>query len=222
MRSIKQIIDLSTALGAGTRLFPGMEPVVCRQVKTHAQRGVQVSRVEMTVHSGTHTDAPLHFLPGADDITRVELEQVCGRAMLLDLRHLKPGSGMGAAELEKCDPGLKPGDIAIINTGYEHYEDAASYCWVEPDAARWLVEKQIKCLAMDILSTDPVHRGAGPAGPHTHPAHHILLGAGVILVECLVNLDALPKGPLFFVCMPLKLENCEASPARAAVIEFAD
>lgn len=220
MQSLKRIIDLSTSLGPETRLFPGITPIGREQEKSHAQHGVQVSRVGITVHSGTHMDAPLHFLSDGSDINDAPLEQVCGRARVLDLKWLEPGSGISAPDFEQADPGLEPGDIAIINSGYEYYADPEAYCWIKPDGAQWLVERGIKCLAMDLLSIDPIKRSGGKAGAHSHPAHHILLGAGIYLVECLVNLDALPEGPLFFICLPLKFTGCEASPARAVVMEF--
>jgi arylformamidase len=220
MFAIKRIIDLSTGLGGATRLFPGTKPISCELHKTHVDEGLQVSRLGITVHSGTHVDSPLHFLEGQGDITTVPLETLSGWARVLDLRHLPPGSGVGTGDLEKACPDLAPGDIAILNTGYEHCGDPAAYCIIEPEGARWLVRRGIKALAMDMLSTDPVKTSPGKAGAHTHPSHHILLGAGIILVECLVNLDALQGDPVFFVCMPLKIEGSEGSPARAAVFEF--
>ena len=136
--------------------------------KTHEEFGVQTTRVALTVHGATHMDAPLHFIAGGDDISQVRLEQVCGRALVLDLSGIEPGSAISPADFERADPGLRPGDIAILNTGYEHCPELEKYCYLTREAARWLVDKKIKCLAMDILSVDPVSQ-VRPIRPAIRP-----------------------------------------------------
>ncbi len=213
------IIDLSAPVGKSTRLFPGMSPVTLRRLKNHEEDGVQTSRLEMSVHAGTHVDAPLHFVAGAGDLAALPLSRLCGEALMADLRFKTPGAAIEPADLETTLPGIEPGDIVVLNTGFEKVPDNRHFCYVTEAAARWLVDRRIKALAMDMLSVDPVtddHQRSAAS----HPAHHILLGAGIPLVETLVNLDRLCAGRFYFVCLPLHLEDSEAAPARAAAFLY--
>ncbi len=82
-----------------------------------------------------------------------------------------------------------------------------------------LASKGIKCLAGDIPSVDPVNKGTTTSSA-THPCHHILLGAGIPIVESLANLDKLTANRFYFLCLPLNIVGSEGAPARAVAMEL--
>ena len=202
------------------RVFPGMAKPLFKKEKTHDKNGLQVTRLETIVHVGTHVDSPLHVISDGEAISEISLDKLIGKAVVLDLKYKAPGEIISTDDMTKYADEVKKGDIVIFNTGYEHYFVSDQHCILAPDAALWLVDHEIKCLAVDIPSLDPISRKNGKASDQTHPSHHIVLGAGIPLVECLTNLDSLTQKKVFFCCLPLKISYSEGAPARAICIEF--
>jgi kynurenine formamidase len=214
------IIDLSMPIEEDMRVFPGMPGPTCTRVKTHEKKGVQVTRLEMLVHQGTHVDAPLHMFRNGETIDQVPLDRLIGEAVVFNLKHKLPGEMISASDFEKYAEDTSENDIVILNTGYEFFLDSSQYCIIAPEAAQWLVKHQIKCLAMDLPSLDPVSKKNVRASKQTHPSHHIILDAKIPIVECLVNLDALTRSRVFFCCLCLRILNSDGAPARAIALEL--
>jgi kynurenine formamidase len=216
---VDKIVDLSMSIERGMRLFPGIPEPVLTRVRTHEANGLQVSKLEAVVHAGTHVDAPRHVLSSGATIGNTGLDRLVGEGLIVNLKHQVPGSVICEADLLEYAGAIKEHDIVVLNTGYQAYSDPQKYRTLAPEAAHWLVNKRIKCLAVDIPSLDPINRTGGRASPQTHPAHHIILGAGIPLVECLANLDTV-QGRVFIACLPLKLPESDAAPARVVALTF--
>lgn len=214
------MIDLSHPIREGMRVYPGMAGPCVNRLKQHGTHGVQVSKLEIVVHAGTHVDAPRHFLPDGATVEQVGLDKFSGEAVLLDLTGLEPGGVIEKKHLVAFDDDVRSGDIVVLNTGYQHCPDVDKYCYMEIGAAQWLADKGIKCLAGDIPSVDPVNKGTTTSS-ETHPCHHILLGAGIPIVESLTNLDKLTAQRFYFCCLPLNIVGSEGAPARAVAMEIA-
>jgi len=213
------MIDLSHPIEEGTRVYPGMAKPFVNRLKQHDTHGVQVSKLEMVVHAGTHVDAPRHFLSDGATIEQVGLDKLSGEAILLDLTKLEPGDIIEKKHLVVFDGEVQAGDIVVLNTGYQYCPDVNQYCYMDIEAAQWLVDKGIKCLAGDIPSVDPVNKGP-VTSTETHPCHHLLLGAGMPIVESLANLDKLTAKRFYFCCLPLNIVGSEGAPARAVAMEL--
>ncbi len=218
MAENNRVIDLTMVISSDTRVYPGSPQPSVGRYKTHQEQGVQVTRLDMSVHAGTHMDAPRHFFPEGVSIDQLPLDKLMGEAVLLDLGYLAPGSRIELPELKPFAEKIRPGDIVTIYTAYEKCLDDEKYCFLAPEAAQRLVDRGIKCLGMDSPSVDPLNRTGGTAGRQTHPAHHVLLGAGIPIVEGLVNLKALPEGRFHFCCLPLSIAGGDGSPARAVAV----
>ena len=214
-----KIIDLSMPIKEGMRVFPGLPGPAYTRVKTHQEQGLQVTKLEILVHVGTHVDAPHHMLPHGETIDQVPPDRLIGEAIVFDLKHKVPGDTITANDFETYSEAIKKNDIVILNTGYESYSDASQYCIIAPEAAQWLAQNDIKCLAMDLPSLDPVSKKNVKASKQTHPSHHIILNAGIPIVESLVNLDALTSSRVFFCCLCLKILGSDGAPARAVAFE---
>jgi len=219
--NIDKIVDLSMAIEKGMRLFPGIPEPVLARVRTHEGNGLQVSKLEAVVHAGTHIDSPRHVISNGETICQTNLDRLIGEGPVLNLKHKSPGSVITEDDLNNYAKDIEKNDIVVMNTGYEKCAEPEKYCTLAPGAAHWLVKCGIKCLAVDMPSLDPLNRKGGRASEQTHPAHHIILGAGIPLVECLMNLDAL-HGRMFFICLPLKISDCDAAPARVIALTFSN
>jgi len=218
---VGKIIDLTMPIEKEMRVFPGIPKPTFTKVRTHEEHGMQVTKLEAVVHTGTHVDSPRHVLNNRETSSDIHLDRLIGEGVVLNLKYKSPGSVITEEDLSKYGTNVQKDDIVVLNTGYEKYTDPEKYCTVAPEAAHWLVKAGIKCLAVDMPSLDPIKRSSGKVSDQTHPAHHIILGAGIPLVEFMVNLDAL-QGRIFFVCLPLKILECDASPARVISLQFSE
>jgi kynurenine formamidase len=204
----RSIIDLSHPVDAGTPVFPGDGPV---RVTVIEHTSVNVSRIDLSVHTGTHMDAPFHFFNDAQTIDHIPLERCAGPARLIDLRDAAPGEIRREHIEKRCATPLL-GHAAILQTGWSKQWGAPGYFSDHPslaaDAAQFLVDSGVQLVGVDMPSVDRA----------PYPAHQILLRAGVPIVENLTNLDAI--GALLFqiVVLPLKLAGRDGSPVRAVAI----
>jgi len=205
MSSVR-IVDLSQPVGAGTPVFPGDGPV---RVTVLDQTSVNLSRIHLSVHTGTHIDAPFHFFSGAETVDRIPLDRCACLARMVDLRAIAEGE-IRREHLQTLPDA--PLHAAILHTGWSKQWGAPRYFSDHPclsaDAAQFLVDCGVQLVGVDMPSVDRA----------PYPAHQILLHAGVPIVENLTNLDAIGADLFRIVALPLKLTGRDASPVRAVAI----
>jgi arylformamidase len=159
------------------------------------------------VHTGTHMDAPLHFIRGARSIDTMPLDATVGPARVIAIRDSKSikreelvGHGIGAGER-----------ILFKTANSEHAWDSdrfdEGFVFISQDGARYLAECGVRTAGVDYLSVG----GFREDGPETHEA---LLGVGIWIIEGL-NLRGVEPGSYELICLPLRLMGAEGSPARA-------
>ena len=175
-------------------------------------------------HTGTHMDAPLHFVPegpahyGTDEIP---LERLAGRAATIQATNLGAGDLLGVGHVRNWEGEHGPierGDRVLVRygwdkrwtTGREGRRFLEDWPGLSGDAAEYLVEKGAALVGCDTLAVDA-------AGSPDNPAHHALLGSEVYVVENLKNLDRLPPFA-FFMAFPLKIKGGSGSPVRAVAL----
>lgn len=163
--------------------------------------GYGLTQISMSCHAGTHLDAPSHLFQGGAQSHDTPIDVLIGPAHIVDVTGVNP---LTESECESADIPPDAQRVAF-KTG-----DAGS--WMDPNAARWLVKRQVTMVGWDGLSVDPT------SSPDL-PAHRTLLANGVQLVENL-DLSQAPSGIHFMVCLPLKLVGADASPVRAALIDW--
>jgi arylformamidase len=206
-----RVYDISRPLYDGGLIYPG-DPEI--RVRTHSSiaRGdpANVSSLALGSHSGTHVDAPSHFVSGGDAVDRIPLERLVGPALMLDL----PGAmaAVGAADLARHDLDghrrvlLRTRNSALPTTA----EFTSDYCAMAPDGAEYLLKRGVELVGIDYLSVEAF-------GSDDFAVHHLLLGRGVVIVEGL-DLSAVPAGVYQFICLPLRLQGLDGAPARAVLI----
>ena len=203
-------IDVSMEIFSGMLVWPGDDGVELHRVqKMEEGASNNVSRIRCGVHTGTHVDAPLHFIPGGKTIEQLPLEVLAGPAWVAEFPAVQR---IRAEELEQAGiPAgterllLKTRNSQSLGTMTDFRED---YAGLEESGAKWILEKGIRLVGNDFLSV--------ACRDQTGPVHRLLLGAEVILVEGLL-LGKVPAGACRFYCLPLKLKGSDGALARAMV-----
>ena len=210
MRLIDVTVPLTTAMPA----YPGEAPPRFRLIKSLEQGDIaDVSSVEMALHSGTHVDAPGHFLVGGAGVESLALDALLGPCRVVDV-DAEPH--VGAAELARALGDERPERI-LLRTRNSRSRPA---CWDRPaftpdfaavatDGARWLVERGARLVGIDYLSVEPF----GASEPATHLA---LLSAGVVILEGL-DLRTAEAGSYELLCLPAPMAGRDGAPARVVL-----
>ncbi len=214
-------VDLTHPIREGMVSFPSPNhpaPEITVLAR-HEDQGRMTRRLVLGTHTGTHLDAPLHFVPGGDAVESLSLERLVGPAQVADLSHIGPLTEVSRDELERALGGAPNRPRVLLRFGWSRrFVDLGFYSespYLSGDACRWLVDCGVDVLGMDTPSPDnPAH---GEDSQIDSPNHQLLLGAGVILLEYLTNLSALGD-EVFLLALPLPLEGADGAPMR--VIAF--
>jgi arylformamidase len=209
--SPKRVIDISVPNGPGQHFYPGdPEPKVEPFRRIENGDVCNVSMLSMGSHTGTHVDAPYHFLKDGPKLGEVPLDRMVGACVVADLR----GRGLVDAQALR-DVSFERGDILLCLTDNSAKWAAPSFqkdfTFVTKDAADVLVDRGVRALGMDYLSIEEF-------GSPDFPVHHRLLGAGVFVIEGL-DLGKVTPGRYYLVCLPLKYPDLDGAPARAVLLE---
>jgi arylformamidase len=202
-------IDVSLPLRNGMVQWPG-DPAFRMERFSDQEQGAPatVSRMSLSVHTGTHMDAPLHYIPRARAIDQMPIEATVGPARVIPIHDPR------SIERRELTPhAILSGERILFRTANSDrcwnsdafHED---YVFISPDAARHLVECGVRCVGIDYLSVDAFREDDG-AG-----THRILLAAGIWIVEGL-NLRGVAPGNYELACLPLRLIGSDGAPARA-------
>ncbi len=209
-----EIIDLTRRLTKQTLQFPGDRPGLDTQRVDLGRPDVRLTHVtHLDLHLGTHIDAPLHFFPGGADVASVAL--ALRPAVLVRTRERRvPSSALPAVSLRGC--------AVLFDTGWTTDAESPAYFdgfpHLSAELAAELVARGAAVVGIDSPSADAVD------GDLECPAHRLLLGAGIPIVEGLANLDRLPDGAgaFWFGAFPLCLDGADGSPVRALALRPID
>ena len=207
-----RIHDISLPIRPGMVHWPGTaEPEVSWEARIAAGDPYDLSRWLLGAHTGTHIDAPAHFISGGSSIEDVMLGALIGRTRVVqiaDAVDVITARVIGALDLR----GVRR---ILFRTANGRRLDvdrfAPDYVAIDRSAAEALVAQDVVTVGLDYLSIEPF----AAAAPETHRS---LLGRGVAVIEGL-DLRAVGPGDYFLCCLPLRLEGAEAAPARAVLIE---
>ena len=181
--------------------------------------------VRLPEHIGTHMDAPIHTVAGGATLESVDLRRLIGDAVVFDLDRGGAHYGYTAADLEQADPGLEPGDIALIYSGFQDArpDERMRQTFLTAGAAQWLVDHGAATVGVEPATPDPLYAGVYELGwtrqdtpnPPAWPAHNILLGNGVLIIEGLTNLERIRGRRVRFAALPALIPGLSGFPVRA-------
>jgi arylformamidase len=203
-----RIHDVTVPLAPGMLAYPGDLPFALEPVQRLGADPCNLSRMVLTTHTGTHVDAPAHFLAGGTTVDHLPLEILLGKARVVELlaRERVERADLEALDLRDDLRVLLKTRMSgqMLKSGYQ--ED---HLYLSEDAAHYLAQAGIKLVGFDYLSIDRF-------GSADFPAHHALLEAGVVVVEGL-DLSEVEPGEYDMSCLPLRVGAGDAAPARVVL-----
>ncbi|KAH9833522.1 putative cyclase [Rhodofomes roseus] len=219
---VAQYVNLSQTLDASTQVYPGDPVFSCCPTLTIDRDGNNVSTISMGSHTGTHVDAPYHFIKNGKRIDDVPLSRFVAPAVVADVSHKASRETISWAELMPYEERLRryvsedAGVILLIRTGWSRHWGTDAYFahpFLDREAAERIVATGVRTIGIDTLSPDATH--ANPHAEADFAVHQVILGAGGIIAENLTNLDAIQEGEWIVNLVPLKIGGCDGSPVRA-------
>jgi arylformamidase len=204
-----KLIDVSVPLDAQLPTYPHNTPFTLEAIKRIARGDTSnVSTLHMSAHTGTHVDAPRHFFDAGPGTDALPIDMLIGPARVIEIRSR---AGVSAEELSAID--LSDDVRVLIKTHNSSLWDSpdfhTDYVGVTEAGAKHLVDRGIKVVGVDYLSVEQFKNPGAPA-------HHVLLGAGTIVIEGL-NLRDVEPGIYDMYCLPLRVVGSDGAPARVVL-----
>jgi arylformamidase len=204
--------DITLTITPNMIVWPG-DPKVSIQRTSNMDSGdnANVSQISMSCHTGTHVDAPHHFLNNGKTVEDLSLELLVGRAYVLYLPEVNQitASVLRYAEIPPRTRRLlfKTKNSELWKNGQHEFK--TDFVALSVDAAEWLVDRNVRLVGIDYLSIAPYNLGT--------PVHTILLDAGVVVIEGL-DLSNVTPGRYTLHCLPLKLGGADGAPTRCVLV----
>jgi arylformamidase len=204
-----RIYDVTVPLSSEVPTFPGDPPFEMQRVSRIGEGSpYALARLAMGSHSGTHVDAPSHFLGDGATVDELPLEILLGKARVVDLSVSEKVERLDLEALDLSD------DLRVLiktrmSGQLRHRGFQEDYTYLTPDAAVYLAQIGIKLVGIDYLSIERF-------GSADYASHRALLGAGVVIVEGL-DLSEVEPGEYEMACLPLRIVGADGSPARVVL-----
>jgi arylformamidase len=203
-----KLYDISVPIHPGMIIYEGNPGVELERVDSIPDGAhANVSRLVLGVHTGTHVDAPLHFIEQGAGSESVELEPLIGSASVVDATAVSGDIDEDALTALDIPPGAER--VLLKTTNGRLWEGdvfSRDFIRLTGSGARYLIDQGVRVVGIDFLSI-----GDGEA-------HRELLGAGVVPIEGL-DLRAVEPGDYQLICLPLRLEGSDGAPARAVLLQ---
>jgi kynurenine formamidase len=207
-------VDLTYPLSPEVPRVGSFPPPKFTRIAEMPARPLNVTHMDTVVHMGTHLDSPRHFFLDGPAMEAIPLDRFMGRGVVVGIARAAYGV-IEPADLERAGPAIEAGDIVAIHTGW-------SERWGTPDwdrqpclsveAARWLLERRVKLVAVDTPTPDiPLDRRPPD---FNWPVHRTLLARGILIAEQLAHLQVLAGRRVEFMFGPLPIHGSDGSPAR--------
>lgn len=208
------IYDVSVPITAAIPVWPSDPPVSLTPIshlssdKSHT---IQVTRIEMGSHTGTHIDAPWHMVEGGRRLNQIPIETLVGPAVVLEISKVQ---SIARSDLEKLN--LNGGQRILFKTeNSRHWNDGKFYeqfVYLEPEAAEFLVQQGVQLVGIDYLSIDKFKS-------EQHPSHFVLLTRNIVILEGL-NLSGVKPGIYHMTALPLNLQDVDGAPTRVILTDL--
>jgi arylformamidase len=202
-------IDISVTIKSGMVHWPGDAPVQIKRIH-NIDKGDSnnLSAISMGAHTGTHIDAPLHFISNGKGIDRLSFDALIGKVRVLGI---KDRDSISVNELKRYR--IKRGERIIFKTSnsklWKTNRFAKEFVYISNEAAKYMASLKIRTVGVDYLSVGGFHKNGSDV-------HKTLLKAGICIIEGL-NLANIKQGNYDLICLPLKILNSDGAPARAVI-----
>lgn len=207
------IFDITLTITPDLPTWPGDPKVVLERVNKMEQgANANVSRLDMGVHTGTHVDAPFHFIPEGQPVETLPLDILIGEVWVV--RIPDEVKVITRETLEKMQLPEGANRLLFRTRNSQYWQDGAKtfqtdFVGVDAGGAQYLVDRGVQLVGVDYLSVAPYKL--------SRPTHQILLKARVVVIEGL-DLSHVESGRYQLVCLPLKLGGSDGAPARVVLL----
>lgn len=205
------LIDLTHTIKEDMPVYPGTEPPRLETAATYETDFFKETKLTVFTHTGTHMDPPAHVFPGRTTLDRFPPEQFIGKALVIDCRDLKDGDPITMEHIRKYGEKAAQADFLLFNLGWDKYwgTDAyfGNYPCMDMEVLESIIAGNYKGIGVDTISIDPMN---------SLTRHRRLFqDTDIVIVENLKDLHLCGNDLFFFSCFPLKIADCDGSPARA-------
>jgi arylformamidase len=204
------LIDITRPIAPDALLHPeDPQPVFEKYASIEGGDDYNLTQLSLSLHTGTHFDAPLHFVAGGKAIDQLTVERFDVRA------HVVRIDGECVQPEDLADLDIQRWDAVLLRTTNETLPRetmSERWVWVTQEAAQLCVDRGVGILGVDYIEVESPDEQHG-----SYPVHQTLLPAGTLLLENL-DLRAVAPGTYRLLCFPLKIEGAEAAPCRAVLI----
>jgi arylformamidase len=208
-----KIYDVSVPLSGALPTYPGDPGIKIENFRTLAQGDdANVSFAHFGLHSGTHVDAPAHFIKGGSKVSSMPLESLIGEAVVVEVPDEMRVIGANFVRTN-CHGApqrilFKTRNSAFWSNPQDGFRE--DYTYIHPDAARLLVDYEVKLVGIDYLSVEQFHS-------EKFETHLALLSKGLVILEGL-DLREVPGGRYELICLPLRIDEGSGDGAPARVV----
>lgn len=218
-----QLVDLSQPIRNGMFHGSHLPAPALTKLRSIASNGMSITHASFHAHTGTHVDAPSHFLLGGESITDVSLDRFVGQGIVVPVKHTA-GEEIAVDEVVPQVEAFGPHAMVCLQTGWDSKIGKASEYGQHPflsvELAHALVQLQVRMLVLDTPSPD-MPDGVRPKG-FDWPVHKVLMEGGVLITEQVRGLNEIRGRPFRLHALPIALTGSDGAPARvvAEVSQF--
>ncbi len=218
------IVDLTHILEPEIPCFPGFPSPKIEFFNTHEKGDTfNVEIVTFCPHTGTHLDSPWHLIKGAKKLDDLAGDCILGNAVVVDVSKKEGNVPITAEDIKeweaKTNVTIQEGDAVLLYSGHDKTWNLGKegekfwnkgWPYLNKDGAEYLASKKIRLLGMEPMSIDQY-------GTTDYPAHHVILGNDIIIIENLKNLAQLPSR-CQIIATPLRIKGGSGSPVRVLAV----
>ena len=209
MQEKKEIYDISITIEDNMLSFPGDTPPHLSRVKDIKEADYNLSKMEVSVHVGTHADAPTHFIEEGKYIDEINPERFMGKTQVIEIENEEK---ITREELKNID--IKADKILFKTLNSQYLQQTTfneDFVYLTVEAGQYLIKQGVKLIGIDYLTIESLNS-------NNFEVHKLILGNDIIILEA-VDLSEIKPGIYDLWAVPLKLKKAEASPIRALLIK---
>jgi len=206
-----EIIDLSHSIVEGMQIYPGDPSPSISRFLEHEKDYCHVDQLSLGTHTGTHIDAPYHFIKDGKKINDFPIDHFINSGVLVDVSHKAKNSPIEEKDIQPYQSSIQAGDFLIFRTGWDKFFNTKYYKehpFISKAVAELIVQWDISLVGVDALNVDPTIED-------TFLTHDVLLSHDILIVENLCNLKEINQVRGMYSFLPLKLMDTDGSPIRA-------
>ena len=208
-----KVIDLTHPITPDMPVYPGTEKPVFTPANSYEKDGFKETKISMFTHTGTHMDPPAHLYAGRTTLDQFPIDQFIGRALVIDVRHLKEGEKITLKEIEKYASLPEKADFLLFNLGWDKKwgTDAyfGDYPCVDDEVLSYIMNGNFKGIGFDVIGLDPI------SDVNLIRHNRLFKEKNIVNIENLKNLDLCGNNLFNFSCFPLNIADSDGSPIRA-------